>query len=547
MPHQLVIRGGQVVDGLGAEPTPADVAVDDGTITAVGKVDATGQREFDAEGMTVTPGFIDLHTHLDAQICWDPHVSPVSCHGVTTALIGNCGVTFAPCRPEDRELLAGMMETVEDIPRQSILTGLPWDWVDYGGYLDSVDRLNPGINIAGMIGHGALRYFVMGERGVEEDATEDEKREMARLVGEAIDRGAVGFSSNRYSGHRIPDGRAVPGTLAELDELVLIGSEVASRDALYQHVGMRFDHVDHVAGATGARMLFNSTLQGFDEDAGNKRLQAIRKIAAGRDISGVAQVRGSGALIGVQALIPGSSEKWAKLRAMDVDERLAAIRDPARCAELVDEARGWEQGWIRPGWMYYLGDGVSPDHTLGKHNNLEAMAGAAGEHWAETFLRISVETDGKALFNHVGENQNLKALRDLFAGGVYFGVGDAGAHVGMVMDAGWATFVLSHWIREDGLFTMGEGIRRLTSGAARILGLKDRGALAPGMRADINVFDADTVAETHPYRVTDFPAGASRLTQGSIGYKATLVNGEFHVIDGELTDARAGQVLRHRS
>lgn len=271
----------------------------------------------------------------------------------------------------------------------------------------------------------------------------------------------------------------------------------------------------------------------------------IRKVAAGRDLSGVAQVRGSGALIGVQALIPGGSGSWAKLHAMAVDERLAAIRDPAFRAKLIEEARRPQQSWTRPGWMYYLGDGVSPDYTLGSHNNLASMAVAAREHWSETFLRISDETHGRALFNHVGENQNLKALRDLFAGGVLFGVGDAGAHVGMVMDAGWATFVLSHWIREEGLFTMGEGIRRLTSAAARIIGCKDRGALVPGMRADINVFDADIVAETHPCRVTDFPAGASRLTQGSIGYKATLVNGEFHVIDGELTDVRTGQLLRH--
>ena len=546
MTHELVIRGGHLVDGLGREPVPGDLAVDAGTITAVGIVDGKGRRELNAQGLTVTPGFIDMHTHLDAQICWDPHVSPVSCHGVTTALIGNCGVTFAPCRPEDRELLAGMMETVEDIPRQSILTGLPWDWVDYGDYLDSVERVGPGINIAGMIGHGALRYFVMGERGVEEDATEDEKREMARLVGEAIDRGAVGFSSNRYRGHRIPDGRAVPGTLAELDELVLIGNEVAKRNALYQHVGMRFDHVDHVVGATGARMLFNSTLQGFDDDAGRKRLQAIRKVAEGRDLSGVDQVRGSGALIGLQALIPGAGETWGKLRAMDLQAKLGAIRDPGFRAQLITEAEE-PKGWARPGWMYYLGNGVSPDHSQGRHNNLAAMAEAVGEHWSETFLRLSDETNGAALFNHVGENQNLKALRDLFDGGVFPGVGDAGAHVGMVMDAGWATFVLSHWIREDGLYTMGEGIQRLTSGPARILGLKDRGALMAGMRADINVFDADTVAEAHPYRVADFPAGAERLTQGSIGYKATLVNGEFHVIDGELTDACAGQVLRHHA
>ena len=546
MTHELTIRGGDLVDGLGGEPVAGDLAVDAGTITAVGKVDGRGKRELDAGGLTVTPGFIDMHTHLDAQICWDPHVSPVSCHGVTTALIGNCGVTFAPCRPEDRELLAGMMETVEDIPRQSILTGLPWDWVDYGGYLDSVERLGPGINIAGMIGHGALRYFVMGERGVEEDATDAEKQEMARLVGEAIDRGAVGFSSNRYRAHRIPDGRAVPGTLAELDELVLIGNEVSRRNALYQHVGMRFDHVDHVAGATGARMLFNSTLQGFDDDAGKKRLRAIRQVAGGRDLSGVAQVRGSGALIGLQALIPGAGESWAKLRSLDLDGKLAAIRDDAFRAQLVAEAKE-SKGWTRPGWMYYLGNGASPDHSQGSHNNLAAMAEAVGEHWSETFLQLTDETDGKALFNHIGENQNLKALRDLFAGGVFPGVGDAGAHVSMVMDAGWATFVLSHWVREDGLYTMGQGIQRMTGGPARILGLTDRGALKPGMRADINVFDADTVAETHPYRVTDFPGGASRLTQGSIGYKATLVNGEIHVLDGEITDACAGQVLRHRA
>lgn len=248
---------------------------------------------------------------------------------------------------------------------------------------------------------------------------------MARLVGEAIDRGAVGFLSKRYRGHRIPDGRAVPGTLAGLDERVLIGNEVAKRNALYQHVGMRFDHVDHVAGATGARLLFNSTLQGFDDDAGRKRLAAIRQVAEGRDLSGVAQVRGSGALIGLQALLPGAGETWGRLRGMNSDAKLAAIRDAGFRARLIAEARE-PMGWMRPGWMYYLGDGISPDHAQGSHNNLAALAEAAREHWSETFLRLSNETDGNALFNHVGENQNLKALRDLFAGGVFPGVGDAG-------------------------------------------------------------------------------------------------------------------------
>jgi N-acyl-D-amino-acid deacylase len=546
MSHDFVIRDGQIVDGLGGEPTPGDVAIDDGLITSVGKVDGKGKQEIDADGMTVTPGFIDLHTHLDAQICWEPDVSPLSCHGVTTALIGNCGMTFAPCKPEDRELLAGMMETVEDIPRESIMQGLPWDWVSYGDYLDSLDRMGPGINVAGMIGHGALRVFVMGERGVEEDATEEEKQEMARLVGEAIDHGAIGFSSNRYKQHKIPDGRSVPGTLADLDELVQIGNEVAKRNALYQSVGMQFDHIHHVQGETGARMLFNSALQGFDDNAGKNRLEAIAKIAEGRDLTGTAQVRGSGALIGLQALVPGHfGEAWKKLRDLDVPARLSAIRDASFREQLITEARAFEGDWPKTSWMYYLGNGVSPDHRLGDHNRLSDMANAAGEHWAETLLRLSDETDGRALFNHVGENQNLKALRDLFEGGVLPGVGDAGAHVVSMIDAGWATFVLSHWVRDDGLFTMGEAVRRMTSASARILGIKDRGSLTPGMRADINVFDADTVAETMPYRVIDFPAGASRLTQKSIGYKATLVNGQVHVADGELTGTRAGVIVRH--
>ncbi len=546
MAHEIVIRGGHLVDGLGGEPIPGDVAINDGLIAAVGEVDGKGEQEINAEGMTVTPGFIDLHTHLDAQICWEPDVSPVSCHGVTTALIGNCGVTFAPCKGQDRELLAGMMETVEDIPRESIMQGLPWDWESYGEYLDSVERSGPGINIAGMIGHAALRYYVMGERAVEEDATETEKQEMARLVGEAIDHGAIGFSSNRYDQHKIPDGRAVPGTFAELDELVQIGNEVAKRSALFQSVGMQLDHFDHVAGETEARMLFNSTLQGFDDDAGKDRLVWIDKVTQGRDISGVAQVRGSGALIGLQGYVPGKlGEAWRKLSELDVPAKLVAIRDTSFREKLITDARASEGDWLPVSWMYYLGNGTSPDHRLGDHNRLTDMAKAAGEHWAETLLRLSDETDGKALFNLVGENQNLTALRDLFEGGVFPGVGDAGAHVGMVMDAGWATFVLSHWVREDGLFTMGEAVRRMTSASARILGIADRGSLTPGMRADINVFDADTVAETMPYRVTDFPAGASRLTQGSVGYKATLVNGQLHVVDGELTGTRAGTVIRH--
>ncbi len=549
MAHELVIRGGNVVDGTGSDPETADVAINNGLITQVGRVDESGKQEFDATGLTVTPGFIDLHTHLDAQIGWDQNLAPVSWHGVTTALMGNCGVTFAPCKPEDRELLAHMMETVEDIPRQSILQGLPWDWENYGDYLDSIDRLGPGINIAGMVGHAAIRFYVMGERAVEEQSSDAERSQMAEIVAEAIDRGAVGFSTNRYSQHKLPDGRAIPGTFADVEELEIIGREVSKRDALFQAVGINWDHMRHVADKAGPRMLFNSTLSGVrDDESGIRRRKAVDDLATGRDISGVAQVRGSGALVGMQALLPFRGEHWSKLRNMDLDAKIQALRDVDFRNSLVAEFKEKEHRWPDPNWMYSLGMGESPDHSMGDHNNLLKMSEQANEQWVETLLRLSAESNGRILFNVIGENQNLKALRDMFDGGrVFPGVGDAGAHVTMVMDAGWATFVLSHWVREEGLFTMSEAVRRMTSASARILGIKDRGTLLPGMKADINVFDADEVKEAYPYRVYDFPGGAPRLTQKSIGYKAILVNGKFSVVNGEHTGVHAGSVLRHKT
>ena len=228
MAHDIVIRNGDIVDGTGADPVPGDLAIDDGVISAVGNVEGKGNEEINAEGHVVTPGFVDLHTHLDAQIGWDPLMTPVSWHGVTTALMGNCGVTFAPCKPSDRDLLAGMMETVEDIPKHAILTGLPWTWEDYGGYLDAIDSLDPAVNVAGMVGHCAVRFYVMGERAVEEQATPEELSEMAKVVGHSIDGGAIGFSTNRYPPHKLPDGRSIPGTFADPNELVEIGKEVGA-------------------------------------------------------------------------------------------------------------------------------------------------------------------------------------------------------------------------------------------------------------------------------------------------------------------------------
>ena len=546
MAHDLVIRSGKIVDGTGAEAAPGDVAIDDGLITAVGKVDERGKQEIDAEGHVVSPGFIDLHTHLDAQIGWDPALTPVSWHGVTTALMGNCGVTFAPCKPSDRDLLAGMMETVEDIPKHAILTGLPWTWEDYGGYLDALDKMDPGINVAGMVGHCAVRYYVMGERAVEEQASDDERRQMADIVGKAIDSGAVGFSTNRYAPHKLPDGRSIPGTFADPQELCEIAKAVGPRDCLMQAVGADFEVLKAISDTTQGRILFS---YGAGPDKGSGRAQAKRldELCKGRDITAITQVRGSGFIFGLQSNLPFAGETWKMLRKLDLAGRLAAINDADTAAKLVEEGIGTPRRFDLK-QVFYLGDGETPDYTLPTQSNVAAMGEAASEEFVETFLRLSRESDGKGLFNLRMFNQNLGELSDLFeSDNIFPSLGDAGAHVSQIMDAGWCSFVLSYWVREHGLYSLGEGIRRLTSGPARVLGVSDRGTLAVGKRADVNVFDLDTVAECQPELVYDFPGGAPRFIQRAKGYKATIVNGQVNVMDGEHTGARAGRVLRHHA
>ena len=552
MTHDVVSRRGQLVDGTGAEPVAGDLAIDGGLISAVGEVPGSGEVEIEAEGMVVSPGFVDLHTHLDAQIGWDPLLTPVSWHGVTTALMGNCGVTFAPCKPGDRDLLAGMMETVEDIPKEAILGGLPWDWEGYGGYLDSVEKLEPAINLAGLVGHCAVRFYVMGERAVEEQATEAEKQKMAEIVGHSLDRGAVGFSTNRYPPHVLPDGRAIPGTYADADELLHIARAVGQRNGLMQNV-LDFSKFDFstqllrdIARASGSRVLFSFGVSA-ERDSGRSSAAYLDDLCAdGLDITAISQPRGSGFVFGLQATLPARGSTWNRIRDLDLKGRLAAIRDAETAGKLVQEAKHEKATQLPLEHVFWMGAGESPAYAARPEQNLLALAKGSGEHWSETFLRLSRESDGKALFTFRMFNLNLDALGDMFKSERIFpSLGDAGAHVSQIMDAGWATFVLSHWVRETGLYTLGEAIRRLTSAPARIIGLADRGRLAQGLRADVNIFDPDKVAEKHPEIVHDFPGGAPRFIQKSMGYRATLVNGQISVLDGEHTGARAGAVLRH--
>jgi len=544
MTHDIVIRGGSIVDGTGAEAIAADLAIDEGKISALGKVAGEGRQEIDADGLVVSPGFIDLHTHLDAQIGWDPDLTPVSWHGVTTALMGNCGLTFAPCKPSDRALLAGMMETVEDIPAQAILSGLPWTWEDYGGYLDALDKLRPGINVAGLVGHCAVRYSVMGDRSFAEQASPEEVRQMAGIVALAMDRGALGFSTNRYEPHKAPDGRPIPGTFADVSELVEIAKVVGERKGLMQAVGASPDVLKAMADESDSRVLFSWGV-GEQKGAGQAGAAFLESMIADRDMTAITQVRGTGFMFGLQSQLPFQGETWDRLRKLPLAERLAAIRDGETAAKLVEEGLRTDR-WSALKDVYYLGVGESPDYTAANGDNVQKLMEAAGEHFVELFLRLSRETNGKALFNFRMFCKDLGELGDLFKSEkVLPSLGDAGAHVSQIMDADWTTFVLSYWIRDRGLYSLGEGVRRITSGPARVMGLTDRGVLKEGKRADVNVFDLASVKQLQPEIVHDFPGGAPRYIQRAKGYKATIVNGQINVLDGKHTGARAGEVLRH--
>ena len=540
--YDIIIRGGSIVDGTGAEPVLGDVGIKDGVIAAIGRVEGDAKKVIDATGKMVTPGFIDIHTHLDAQIGWDPDMTPVSWHGVTTALIGNCGVTFAPCKPDDREFLAAMMETVEDIPRDAIMSGLPWDWEQYGEYLDSIANKPTAINIAGMVGHSAIRYYVMGERSFEEQASDDEKQQMADIVASSLESGAFGFSTNRFEPHVAPDGRSIPGTFAEADELAVISRAVARHNGLMQTVGATEDVMQAMADE-GSRLLFSYGTPP-DEGAGSQRAAWLEQFSEGRDVTAITHVRSSGLLFGLSTRFPIRGQSWKQLSMVDMESRLQLIDDQDFVANLIAEAEASEARNVI-GDLFYLGADEVPNYT--ETRSVKTMAEEAGEHWVDTILRLSRETGGKALFNWHMFQKSMTELKDLFtkSNHIFPSLGDAGAHVSQIMDAGWSTFILSYWHRQTGTFTMGEAIQKMTSGPAKVLGLTDRGVLAEGLKADINVFDADEVTELQPTLVNDFPGGAPRFIQRSRGFKATIVNGEISLLDGELTGNRAGQVLRH--
>lgn len=556
MKFDLVIRNGTLVDGTGAAPTRGDIAVKGDTIVAIGTVEGRGAQEIDAEGHVATPGFIDLHTHLDAQVGWDPLLRPLSYHGVTTALMGNCGVTFAPCRPADHALLASMMESVEDIPRAAILGGLPWDWESYGEYLDSIARLQPAINLAGLVGHSAARFYVMGERAIDQPPSADELAGMASVVRASIRDGAFGCSINRLHGHAMPDGRDIPGTDAGEDEIIAIAEAIRAEGGLLQTIPNYAGNLPQelkllqTMGRHAGRLLWSSPIAA---SAGalpffGGYVDTIR--AEGVEVTGLSSPRSGGFISGISAevfieLTP-EGESWKALKAMAFDARLAAIRDEAFRARLIADGEARKGYLQRAAVTYPLGSGVAPDWMPPPSESLLARSEASGRSPIALWLDAMLESDGRALFLIRTHNQDFAAMRELMKWDwILPGLGDAGAHVSISMDSAFSTLMLAHWVRREGLFTLEEAVQRLTGMAARTLGLNDRGVLAVGKRADINVIDMDRIAERQPQMLYEFPGGAPHLSQRAVGYRATVCNGVVILRDDEHTGARPGRVLRH--
>lgn len=567
MSHDLVIRGGTIVDGQLTPAFVGDVAVDGDTITAIGRVDSRGAREIDARGAVVCPGFIDLHTHMDAQIGWDPQLTPACWHGITSVLMGNCGVTFAPVQPGSEATLAGMMESVEDIPRKAILDGLPWGWESYGDYLNALETLQPALNVAGLVGHAAVRFFVMGERAVDETPTPDEIAGIAEVAGRSVAQGAVGCSINRLMAHRLPDGRPIPGTLANEDELVAIARAVGQAGGIMQSVieAQPLDEEMRIlraqAEAAGTHALFSAPWLPGDNGASAYASAIAAMRAEGLAVTGTTQPRAAGFLSGLTTQIlfgmRFKGEAWRTLRSTPVDERLALITDAVFRQRLIAEGKDKEHAehvgqtlmssrfGLPSARTFWLGTDVRPNYAQGPKESLQHLAQAANEHPVETWLRLQIESAGTGLFHVRFVNEDLSVLPAyLGEDWIVPGVGDAGAHVGLVMDAGWTSFFLSHWYRDQQAFSLEQAIHMLTGKQNRVLGRGERGVLALGQKADINVLDADAVEERQPTRVTDFPGGAPRLIQRAVGYRQTLVNGEVIVEHDELTGARAGHILR---
>ncbi len=558
--HDLIIRGGTVVDGTGSAPVRADVAIDSDRVVAIDDLAGVGaKRVIDADGRIVTPGFVDLHSHFDAQIGWDPNLSSSCYHGVTSVLMGNCGMSFAPLRPGDHETLARMMESVEDIPGDSIIAGLNWDWESYGEYLDAVDAMPKGLNVGGMVGHVAMRYYVSGERSIEDSAlSDDELLELQRVATEALQAGALGVSTSRSLVHRVPDGRHVPGTWADARELGALAAALRSAPGAIFEGAPRFTHADgstprieeetrmfiDVARTSGANTTFNlSTLGSVPGHWRSVLADAARANLDGLHIRPQTTPRAIGVLFSLAASTPWDrSPSWAALQFLPLALRMAALRDSLQREALIADGEAMGRGIDG---LYVMTPERGARYELDRENTLVARSHRNGRSAVAEFVALCLEHDGAVILNWPVQNGDFAAIEAMLNDpNIIMGLADAGAHATQIMDASQATYFLQHWVREREHFTIEEGVRRLTGDTAEFLGLRDRGILRVGAYADVNVIDFAALHLELPEIVHDFPGGAPRYVQRARGIDATVVNGAVFMEGGEPAGALAGRLLR---
>ncbi len=566
--HDLVIRGGTVVDGTGEKPYAADVAIDGGLITAVGKIDAQGREEIDASGQIVTPGFVDIHTHYDGQATWDQEMGPSSWHGVTTVVMGNCGVGFAPARKDRHDWLISLMEGVEDIPGTALAEGMTWNWETFPEYLDELERLPRTVDVGTHVPHGAVRAYVLGDREMPGAIpTEQDMTEMSRIVEDGIRAGALGFSTSRTILHKSIDGELVPGTTATAEELITIGRamgrvgygvfEMASD---LRREWNEFEWMGALSRETGLPVTF-AALQSIakelplDEQISEMRAQNDN----GANIVAQIALRGNGIIMAWQGTVHPFVFKpsWAEIAELDWDAKLAKLKDPAFKAKMLAEADDIPESDVADlyrvvtgGWFiqFEMDDDFNYEPT--QSESIMARAAAAGVPGNEYAYDLMMRDEGKGfiyfpILNYADGNLDfLEALQT--SDDCVNSLSDGGAHCGTICDAASPTFMLQHWVRDrkGQRITLENAIKRQCHDTARLYGLNDRGILAPGYLADVNVIDMNALKLGKPWLAFDLPAGGKRLLQKADGYVCTIKSGQVTFRNGKCLGVYPGGVIR---
>lgn len=562
MSYDLIIRGGRILDGTGMPGYDGDVAVQDGTIVEIGRVNNSAKQVLDATDLVVAPGFIDHHTHFDAQNLWDPLASSSCWHGVTTVVTGNCSLSLAPCRPADRDGLVGCFVRVEAISRRALEAGVDWEWEDFGGYLDRLER-ERGINVAGLVGHSAIRQYVMGDESSDRAATADEIDRMREVLRREMLAGAIGFSMNQSKHHFREDGRPIPSAVAPRDELVALAGVLGELNAGALQVnggsmGVEVDPQDAyefiqaLARAGGRPLVFNTISQRYQApDAWREALAlADETIRAGYRVWGTGSttpITFNFTLLNAQVMFD-HMPAWHDLMFAPKEERLAAFRDPAKRAAFRFDAaeditpRNFHKRWE----LVEIIQTRIPENRRWDGRTVADLAAAEGKHPVDAFLDLAVAEDLATEFKTVMVNGDKPSVAEILRHpGVIIGTSDGGAHTAFLADYGYCTELLGPWVRDRALMPLEEAVSKLTLVPATIFGLHDRGVIRPGYAADLVLFDPATVAPGKPEPARDYPAGETRLIQPARGIVATVVNGQVVTQDGRHTGALPGRVLRN--